>query len=69
MNIQENFSLKSYNTFGIDFYARQFAPFTSVEELQELLNSKLKTQNLKLILGGGSNVFFTKKFDGVVLKN
>ncbi len=69
VNIQENISLKPYNTFGIDVQARWFAHFTSIEELQELLNSKPKTQNPKLILGGGSNILFTKNFDGIVLKN
>lgn len=69
MTIQENISLKPYNTFGIDAVARQFAFFTSVEDLQELLHSKLKTHNPKLILGGGSNILFTKNFDGIVLKN
>lgn len=69
MIIQENISLKPYNTFGIDVQARYFASFNTVEELLDLLNSKLKTQHSKLILGGGSNLLFTKNYDGLVLKN
>src|SRR5215213_4586871 len=69
MNIQENISLKSYNTFGIDASARYFTLFSSIEELQELLNHKPQTTNLKLFLGGGSNILLTKDFDGLVLKN
>lgn len=69
MQIHENISLKPYNTFSIDAKARYFAKFTNVDELAELLNSKLKTQNAKLIFGGGSNILFTKDFDGLVLKN
>lgn len=70
MTILQNISLKPYNTFGIDVTAKQFATFTSVEELKELIsNSKFKTQNSKLILGGGSNILFTKDFDGIILKN
>jgi UDP-N-acetylmuramate dehydrogenase len=69
LNIQENISLKPYNTFAIDAKAKYFASFTNVDELSELLDSKLKTQNSKLILGGGSNILFTKDFDGLVLKN
>jgi UDP-N-acetylmuramate dehydrogenase len=67
MQIQENFSLKPFNTFGIDVKARFFTAFSNEEELSELLiqNSQFTT----LILGGGSNILFTKDFDGLVLKN
>src|SRR3954471_18031403 len=65
MQIQENIALKPYNTFGINAKARYFSTFSSVDELEELL----KTTNDKLILGGGSNILFTKDFDGLVLKN
>jgi UDP-N-acetylmuramate dehydrogenase len=69
MNLQENISLKSYNTFGIDAKAKYLATFESITELEEILNSKLHTANSKLILGGGSNILLTKDFDGIVLKN
>ena len=69
MQIQENVSLKLYNTFGIDVTARYFATFENVTELEEILNSKLQTSNSKLILGGGSNILFTKNYNGIVLKN
>lgn len=73
MEIQENISLKSFNTFCIDVIARHFAIFNSVEQLHELLKYfKPQTPNLKpqtLILGGGSNILFTKDVDGLVLKN
>jgi UDP-N-acetylmuramate dehydrogenase len=65
MNIQENISLKSYNTFGIEASARLFATFTTVDELQE----GFRHSPSPLILGGGSNILFTKDFDGLVLKN
>ncbi len=71
MQIQENISLKHYNTFGIDAKARYFSDFSSADGLRErLANYKLQTTNQKiLILGGGSNILFTKNFDGLVLKN
>jgi UDP-N-acetylmuramate dehydrogenase len=69
MTIQENISLKPYNTFGVDVQAKYFAPFQSTDELEELLNYKLRTPASKLILGGGSNVLFTQDYDGLVLKN
>ncbi len=67
MQIQENISLKPYNTFGIDAMAHYFAIFSNEDELTELLtqNSQLRT----LILGGGSNILITNHFDGLVLKN
>ncbi|MDE3235245.1 MAG: UDP-N-acetylmuramate dehydrogenase [Bacteroidota bacterium] len=67
MNIQENISLKPFNTFGIDVIAKVFTTFSSKEELTDVLNTYQK--NPLLILGGGSNILFTKNFDGLVLKN
>ncbi|TPE43230.1 UDP-N-acetylmuramate dehydrogenase [Pontibacter mangrovi] len=69
MKLQTDFPLKPYNTFGIDVKARLFARFDSVEELQELLQLPELKQEQKLILGGGSNLLFTKDFEGVVLQN
>ena len=72
MTVQENISLKSYNSFGIDVNAKYFAFFKSIGELTELLEYKKPTNDQQLstlILGGGSNILFTKNFDGLVLKN
>jgi len=73
MKVQEKILIKSYNTFGISVYADLFAKFNSVNELAELLEFKQpQTPNHKpqtLILGGGSNILFTKDFHGLVLKN
>lgn len=69
MLLQENFSLKPYNTFGIDVKTRYFATFENVEELQQLLKHPEIALAEKLILGGGSNVLFTQDFGGAVLKN
>ncbi len=85
MQIQENISLKPYNTFGIDAKARYFAAFKDIDELEELtsqdpiaIGSPLlqrspygPTPNSRptLILGGGSNILFTNDFNGLVLKN
>lgn len=77
-HIQENIALQPFNTFGINATARYFASFNSVEVLTELLSEKSKAgiqhsafniQNNLLILGGGSNMLFTRDFDGLVLKN
>ena len=66
--IQENISLKPYNTFGVDVSARYFAEVNSVEELIETLKfSSTKTLPL-LFLGGGSNILFTKDFEGLAIQ-
>ena len=67
--IIQNQSLKAYNTFGIDVNARYFAEFNKIETLSEVLASATFQQNKQLILGGGSNILFTKNFDGIVLHN
>jgi UDP-N-acetylmuramate dehydrogenase len=68
MQVQQNFSLISNNTFGINAYADYFSQFHSVEELKEILNN-YKNISQKMILGGGSNILFTKNYEGLILKN
>lgn len=68
MQILENVSLKKYNTFGIDVAAQYFASFSTTEQLEELLSTNIH-QLSTLVLGGGSNILFTKPFAGLVLKN
>jgi UDP-N-acetylmuramate dehydrogenase len=70
MQIQENFPLRPFNTFGIAAQARYFARFQSPSELVELLERKDSgTVKTMLLLGGGSNILFTKNPDAWVLKN
>ncbi len=71
MDILENVSLKKYNTFSINAIASYFSRFTTVDEAKELLafNKTRNEQRETLILGGGSNILFTKNFNGLVLKN
>lgn len=66
--LQENKSLKSYNTFGIDVKARFFAEIDNEEDLRALRLDPVFKENRLLVLGGGSNMLFTKDFDGLVLK-
>lgn len=67
--IQENFHLKNFNTFGVDVSCRYFAEVGSVEDFEELKKDKRFSDSKKMVLGGGSNVLFTKDFDGIVLHN
>ncbi|HEY0067770.1 MAG TPA: UDP-N-acetylmuramate dehydrogenase [Flavisolibacter sp.] len=69
MQIRENISLRPYNTFGIDAIARQFAVFSSVDELKELMDDRQLSTGNRLVLGGGSNILLTGDYEGLVLKN
>jgi UDP-N-acetylmuramate dehydrogenase len=65
--MQYEISLKPYNTFGIDVKAAAFASFDSIKELITLLPS-IKSHET-LISGGGSNMLFTKDFEGLFVRN
>lgn len=67
MQVEQNISLRQFNSFGIDVIAKRLAAFQTEEELKELLQASAQEQ--RLILGGGSNILFTKDVDGWVLKN
>lgn len=69
MLIHENYSLKELNTFHIDASAHYFVEVASLEDIQEILSDKKKSAAKKLILGGGSNLLFTKNVEGIVIKN
>ncbi|WP_426279183.1 UDP-N-acetylmuramate dehydrogenase [Chryseobacterium sp. S-02] len=68
--MQENFSLKAYNTFGVEARAKYFVEVTTIEELKEALNfANFHTPQLPILfLGGGSNILFTKDFEGLAIK-
>jgi len=69
IRIEENISLKYLNTFGIRAKARYFTEVSSEEELQELIQQPAYRNNKHLILGGGSNILFTRDFDGLIIKS
>lgn len=67
--IEQNISLKPYNTFGLDVQAKLMARVNSISALQEVLSdAKLKSEE-RFILGGGSNILLTRNVDGLVIKN
>ncbi len=63
-----NYSLKNLNTFGIDVNAKLYADVLTETDLEEVFGSPLIKENKLLVLGGGSNMLFTKDYDGLVLK-
>jgi len=69
MPAKKDFSLKPYNTFGIDATCRYFMEVSSIRELHEAIRFLKSVKLPLLVLGGGSNVLFTNDFNGVVLLN
>lgn len=67
MNIQENYSLLSHNTFGMDVKASVFMEYASEDELMEILQKHLCCMDKWLHIGGGSNLLFTDDYQGVIL--
>lgn len=65
MIIYDHFSLKNYNTFGIDATARHFVEVTTIEELQDILNNKEYPR--KILIGGGSNMLLTDYIDALFI--
>ena len=67
LKIEENKSLKPFNTFAVNVKAKYFTSVESEKEILEILQSKRFGSMDRLILGGGSNILFTKNYDGLVI--
>lgn len=66
MEVRENYSLKNYNTFGIDVKCRYFVESDTESEFLEFVSSyELKPEEI-MVLGEGSNFLFTDDFEGTV---
>lgn len=62
-----NVSLKAFNTFGLDITAERFFSFQTIKELDDFMQSYHGDFEEILILGGGSNVLFSKNYPGLVI--
>jgi len=69
MELKQNLNLKSFNTFAISANAAYFSQADQLEDLKEGLAFIREKRMPFLILGGGSNLLFTKDFEGFVLRN
>ncbi|MDH5379502.1 MAG: UDP-N-acetylmuramate dehydrogenase [Cyclobacteriaceae bacterium] len=68
--MQEYVNIKEFNTFGLSVKSRYFIEIRNLEDLNNFRNEVfLKEKTPFLILGGGSNILFTKDFPGIILKN
>jgi len=65
---QKDVDLAPYTTFGVQAFAKEFVSISSLTDLEELVLTNALKDKKHLVLGGGSNVLFTKDFDGLVIK-
>ena len=65
MKLHTQYSLKAFNTFGIEQSAENFVAISSQSQLKEALS--LKQFEQKFILGGGSNLLLTQPIKGLCL--
>src|ERR1700760_232493 len=68
LQIQQNVSLKNFNTFGVEAQARWFVEISHRDELTELFLDPLWKTMPMLVLGGGSNMLLRSDFDGLVIR-
>ena len=68
VTIHENTSLQGLNTFGIEAYAKYLAHITTPEGLGKVVDHSIFKNSPRLVLGGGSNILFTKDYEGLILK-
>lgn len=68
MKLQKNISLKPYHSFACDEDATFFTIVKTKEALIEALDWAKENNQPYLVLGSGSNILFTKQFEGLVIK-
>lgn len=67
--LERSVSLKNNNTFGLQVDALVFSGIPDKATLEAIWKTNLLLQSSPLVLGGGSNILFTKNYPGLVLKN
>ena len=68
MKKTNNISLKDFNTFGIDVIAKELIEFENEPEIVNYIQYEFDSNQQHLVLGCGSNILFTKDYDGIILK-
>ncbi len=65
--IYENFSLKKYNTFGLNVKADRMITFRYEENAIHFLRQRRESDHEMFVIGGGSNLLFTGDFHGILI--
>ncbi|GLU35486.1 UDP-N-acetylmuramate dehydrogenase [Trinickia caryophylli] len=62
-----DYSLRAHNTFGFDVRARLACRVETPEQFVQAAREARRAGMSRLVLGGGSNVVFTRDFEGLVM--
>ncbi|WP_370599776.1 UDP-N-acetylmuramate dehydrogenase [Pseudomonas nitroreducens] len=68
LQLQENLSLKPYNTFGVEVAARWFAQAHDDAEVREGIAAAAEKDLPLMVIGGGSNLLLTRDVEAMVLR-
>lgn len=66
--MQYDVSLRGLNTFEVEAHAKYFARVESLVDLFALYERPEWAAGQRLVLGGGSNLLFTRDFEGLVVQ-
>lgn len=66
IKVKHGYSLLGHNTFGMQVAAREFIAYDTIGDLKTVLQS-MPAHEPMLHIGQGSNLLFTKDFEGTVL--
>ncbi len=67
LNVRLNHSLRELNTFKLNVIAKEYIEYSADEDILVFLCNNDIYQKDFLVLGSGSNILFTKDFDGLVI--
>jgi len=68
MKLENDYSLQEHNTFGIEARCKTFFEYDTDEELFDFVRLHKDDSNFNFfVLGGGSNILFTKDFDSTII--
>lgn len=68
LQLQENLSLKPYNTFGVEVAARWFAQAHDDAEVCEGIAAAAEKDLPLMVIGGGSNLLLTRDVEALVMR-
>jgi UDP-N-acetylmuramate dehydrogenase len=65
--MQYNYNLKNKNSLALPICGKHFLPVRSTNDIKNHMDNAVWRDNEKIILGGGTNVFFTQNYPGIVI--